>query len=407
MVHQVSPDDWQRIVALMRRLFRVTLDTPNENSRGAVDLTYVQDAVKEKLDIGAAGRGFQQMLLVFAYLFSHKRSVLLVDEPDAHLEILRQKQVFVLLRDIASENGSQVVLVTHSEVILAEALEKNLTLLLDGRADNLASRSDIHQSLKLFGAEHYVRARQRGYVLYVEGGTGVDILRAFSRKLGHPVVDAWDECINAYYVENNYPDPTPDAELERVEGGFGSTPKDHFNGLRKLLPTLRGLTILDNDHRNRQDSDDGHLRCTYWRRYEIENYFVTPQILQKFVAHAGHELGLFAPDPAVVQSLLDEMILNRVFDGNEHDFQTWRLSPPAAASLIWDSKTQYLKLSAFAEDFFRLLGERTGFAMLLTKGELHRLVGFMDVSAIDQEVGSKLSHLEDLFRQATPDTPPL
>ena len=37
-----------------------------------------------------------QMLLVFAYLYSHKRSVLLVDEPDAHLEILRQKQVFVM-----------------------------------------------------------------------------------------------------------------------------------------------------------------------------------------------------------------------------------------------------------------------------------------------------------------------
>ena len=64
------------------------------------------------------------MLLVFAYLYSHKRSVLLVDEPDAHLEILRQKQVYVLLRDIASENGSQVVMVTHSEVILDEALEK-------------------------------------------------------------------------------------------------------------------------------------------------------------------------------------------------------------------------------------------------------------------------------------------
>lgn len=57
----------------------------------------------------------------------------MVDEPDAHLEILRQKQVYVLLRDIASENESQVIMVTHSEVILDEALDNNLTLLLDGR----------------------------------------------------------------------------------------------------------------------------------------------------------------------------------------------------------------------------------------------------------------------------------
>jgi len=70
--------------------------------------------------------------------------------------------VYVLLRDIASENDSQVVMVTHSEVILDEALDNNLTLLLDGRADDLARKNDIRNSLKHFGAEHYVKARERG-----------------------------------------------------------------------------------------------------------------------------------------------------------------------------------------------------------------------------------------------------
>ena len=143
------------------------------------------------------------MLLVFAYLYSHKRSVLLVDEPDAHLEILRQKQVYVLLRDIASENGSQVVMVTHSEVILEEALDNNLTLLLEGRADDLARKDEIRDSLKHFGAEHYVKARERGYVLYVEGGTDVDILRALALRTDHPVAALWDERINSFYVQNN------------------------------------------------------------------------------------------------------------------------------------------------------------------------------------------------------------
>ena len=111
------------------------------------------------------------MLLIFAYLYSHRRSVLLIDEPDAHLEILRQKQVYVLLREIAHESESQVILVTHSEVILEEALDRNLTLLLDGRADDLAAKTDIRNALKHYGTGHYVRARQRGYVLYVEGRT--------------------------------------------------------------------------------------------------------------------------------------------------------------------------------------------------------------------------------------------
>jgi hypothetical protein len=201
-----SADDWQQIARLMRRLFNIELGQPEETTRGSITLSYRQKGVKEPLDISSAGRGMLQMLLVFAYLYSHKRSVLLVDEPDAHLEILRQKQVYVLLRDIASENGSQVVIVTHSEVILDEALETNLTLLLDGRADDLAQRSDIRNSLKHFGADHYVKARERGYVLYVEGSTDIDMLRGLG---GAPGSSGGGKCgtsaSTAFYVQNNYP----------------------------------------------------------------------------------------------------------------------------------------------------------------------------------------------------------
>lgn len=151
-----QPADWQPA-----KRSEVDLDTPQETVRGGVALHYRQPGVKEALDVSSAGRGFLQMLLVFAYLFSHRRSVLLVDEPDAHLEILRQKQVYVLLRDIASENGCQVVIVTHSEVILDEALDKNLSLLLEGQADDLARKQEIHNCLRFFGAAHYVKARER------------------------------------------------------------------------------------------------------------------------------------------------------------------------------------------------------------------------------------------------------
>lgn len=60
-------------------------------------------------------------------------------------------------------------------------------MLLEGRADNLARKVDIRNSLKHFGADHYVKARERGYVLYVEGGTDVDMLRALADRLQHPM----------------------------------------------------------------------------------------------------------------------------------------------------------------------------------------------------------------------------
>jgi energy-coupling factor transporter ATP-binding protein EcfA2 len=401
-VAKSSVEDWNRVVELMRRLFNVRLEQPEESSRGSITLQYRQPGVKEALDISSAGRGMLQMLLVFAYLYSHKRSILLVDEPDAHLEILRQKQVYVLLRDIASENGSQVVIVTHSEVILDEALDTNLTLLLEGRADDLAKKQDIRNSLKHFGAEHYVKARERGYVLYVEGGTDVDLLRGLAQKLAHPVAAIWDERINSFYVQNNYPLQDVDAELERVEGGFGLTPREHFNGLRNLLPDLQGLAILDNDWQNRQDRDEGALQIRYWRRYEAENYFITPELLRRYAYAQYPADDLFAQQTrAIVDEALAETLRDEIFGANAADYETWAASPPDAARLIWEARTERMKLSTVAESFFRRLAQKMGGAMLLTKGELHRLIPHAELSpAAADEVRDKLGLLHRLFKLA-------
>ncbi len=397
-----SDDDWTHIVELMKRLFHIKLGKPQETSRGSITLGYRQTNVKEELDISSAGRGMLQMLLVFAYLYSHKGGVLLVDEPDAHLEILRQKQVYVLLRDIASKNGSQVVMVTHSEQILDEALDRNLTLLLEGQADDLAGKIDIRNSLKHFGAEHYVRARERGYVLYVEGGTDVDMLRALAERLDHPAAKIWDERINTFYVQNNYPIQHADAELERVEGGFGITPTNHFNGLRGLLPSLRGLAVLDNDGQNRQDRVEGNLDIRYWRRYETENYFVTPDLLRNFAKSHYPANDLFTGHAQIaIEDALADVVSRRVFDGMADDYAEWQRSTPAAARLVWEAKTERRKLSAIAEEFFRILAGKLNSPLLLKKGEFHRLVADAELSSgAEAEVREKLDELTKLFNSA-------
>jgi hypothetical protein len=401
-VAKTSAADWQRVIQLIRRLFSVELGTPEETPRGTITLSYRQPSVREPLDISSAGRGMQQMLLVFAYLYSRKRSVLLVDEPDAHLEILRQKQVYVLLRDIANENDSQVVMVTHSEVILDEALDTNLTLLLEGRTDDLARKQDIRNSLKHFGADHYVKARERGYVLYVEGGTDIDMLRGLAQRLKHPVASIWDERINSFYVQNNYPLQDLDAELERVEGGFGLTPREHFSGLRNLLPALQGLAILDNDGQNRRDRDEGALKVRYWRRYEAENYFITPELLHRYAYLQYPADDLFTQQArTAVDDALADTLRDLAFDGIEANYDTWRQSPPDAARLIWEAQTERRKLSTLAEEFFRRLAHKVGGSMLLKKGELHRLIPHAELSpTVGAEVGAKLDLLQQIFQQA-------
>jgi hypothetical protein len=235
-------------------------------------------------------------------------------------------------------------------------------------------------------------------VLYVEGSTDVDMLRAFAERLGHPVIDAWDDRLNSYYVQNNYPETSLESELDRVGMGYGVMPREHFRNLRSLLPYLRGLAILDNDGRSRTDSTEGGLQISYWRRYEAENYFITPELLRRYALnHYGNE-NLFANVVELeIQAVLDGLILEEVFGSDAVDFKIWKDSPGDSARLVWESKTERIKLSSFAEEFFRRLGMKLQRPMLMRKGDLHRLVQLVDVKSISNEVVQKLDALRTLL----------
>ena len=97
---------------------------------------------------------------------------------------------------------------------------------------------------------------------------------------------------------------------------------------------------------------------------------------------------------------MEKLVLTEVFDLDESDYNTWRKSPADAARIIWEAKTQRIKLSNFAENFFRDLAKDVGGQMLLRKGELHRLVAYSDPNNISSEVSSKLDELNKLFLSA-------
>ena len=400
IVRRRSKDDWREIADRMQRLFSVDLSEPVENARGSITLEYRQDGVREPLDVSLAGRGMQQVLLLLAYLYSDRGRVLLIDEPDAHLELLRQRQIDVLLRDLAAQRDTQIVLATHSETLLRDALDRNLTLLLGDRADDVANEREIADALRHFGAEHYVRARQRGHVLYLEGRTDLDLLRALAEHLGHPVLNRWDEMPNVFFVCDNYPDPDLDSELERVEGGYGITPLKHFFGIRGMVPDLRGLAILDSNGRSSTDTDDGGLRTVYWRRYEIENYFITPTVLREYAFSSYGDATLFAGFRTEIESVLDTVVRERVFGGTERDFLTWKGLDEDAARLVWEARTERLKVSAVAEVFFEALAERLSRPVLLRKRDFRDLVPFASREAIPAEVGEKLDLLKSLLERS-------
>ncbi len=263
-VHQGSPESWQAIVGEMRRTFGVELTEPHRDpARGTIELSYRERNIS--LDLPSAGRGLQQTLLLLAHLHANPASVLLLDEPDAHLEILRQRQIYSLISETAGRTGSQIVAASHSEVLLNEAADKDVVVAFVGRPHRIDDRgSHVLKSLREIGFEQYYQAEITGFVLYLEGSTDLAILRAVARKFQHSAMTVLDDPF-VHYIQNQ-----PTAATH------------HFYGLREAKADLRAVAVFD---RLGGGLPDGFaIPNKIWRKREIENYLCRREILERYAA---------------------------------------------------------------------------------------------------------------------------
>ena len=107
-IHEQEPGRWQALVDQVRSLFGSEIKPPRYVAeRGEIAMTYQER--RATLDLSSSGRGLQQTLLLLAYMYANPGAILLLDEPDAHLEILRQRQIYRLLTEVAAASGSQVI----------------------------------------------------------------------------------------------------------------------------------------------------------------------------------------------------------------------------------------------------------------------------------------------------------
>lgn len=176
-------DKWRRIVEKMESLFGVTLEEPTYvKERGEVVLNY-KNRDDVLLDLSSSGRGQQQTLLLLAHMTVHPGAVFLLDEPDAHLEILGQRQVYQLLTELAAETNSQIIAASHSEIILNEAGDRDVVVAFVGQPHRIDDRGQqVKKALREIGFDQYYLAEETGWVLYLEGSTDLAILQGLAKN---------------------------------------------------------------------------------------------------------------------------------------------------------------------------------------------------------------------------------
>jgi hypothetical protein len=325
-----------------------------------------------ELDLSSSGRGCQQTLLVLAHLYANPGTVLLIDEPDAHLEILRQRQVYQLITEVAREHGSQIIAASHSEVLLNEAADRDTVVAFIGNPHRINDRgSQAAKALESIGFDQYYQAEQTGWVLYLEGSTDFAILSALAEKLQHPASSHLARPFVQY---------------------VGNQPRNaraHFFGLDEAKPDLVGLGIFDRDVPE-DEMEPGGVRglvLQRWNQREIENYFCTEDVLTRY-AREGIGSDLFADAQARENEEVMRDEINKLADA----LRTLGRSSP------W---SEDLKVTdEFLDPLFENYFSRLGLPNLMLKGDYHQLVEFVEPNELDAEIVEKLDAIVDTAEQA-------
>ena len=253
---------WQQLQRVIGDFFGYELVLPSA-ARDVVALyRHRQDGVA--FDLGSAASGFLQVLASYAALLYDEASIVLVDEPDAHLHLLLQETTYRRLLRFAFETNSQLVVATHSEEIIRHAEWEHLRLLWGG-LQLLPENKRIGNELRLENEKLMLAATEPG-ILYVEGESDLGGLREWARVLGHPLFRFLDRPF-----------------WEATAPGSG---RDHaiqsFRALRRMVPDVKGAELRDGDREEAKGGQAGLLRLR-WSQLEIENYLLHPTALKRFV----------------------------------------------------------------------------------------------------------------------------
>lgn len=355
---------WLKIADTIQRRFGVVMQEPDYNpDNGLLQMKYKEHGIL--YDLSSSGRGLQQTLLLLCFLYANPGRLILMDEPDAHLEVLRQKEIYNLIADVTRSLGSQLLIASHSEIVLNEAAARqdDIVAILENKTfrlnDNQLTRV-FKKSLTDFGWDKYYLAKLKKHVVYVEGGSDVSNLEAFAQLLAHPIEGFIREA-NIDHIENNIP----------------SLAFERFKALKIVEPGLKGICLFDRLHRQSQQEDP--VPVLQWHKRELENYFITPEVLIQWAqAQATDLFSVHYPN------IMDECIQS--------------VTPPLYLSERNHTWWNDHKMGDWAEEVLTLFFKKINQPVSLRKASFHTLIAYVDTAQVSPEITDKLDAIYEVIK---------
>jgi predicted ATPase len=371
---QTHAAPWADLAANLERLFQCELLPPQfSDAQPYIVCEYRPRSLGSgqprgpRLDIANAGSGFHQVLLLLAFFYARSSSVLLLDEPDAHLHFILQREIFDLLRNVAQERNCKLIIATHAEVLLDGAEPEQIVSFVGDHPKRLVDqhqKTALRTALRTLSSLDLLQASHVGAILYVEDESDYKLLREWATILAHRA---------GSFLSFPYVWP--------LRGNIGEA-KRHFSSLRLAEPEIKGLCVLDRDREQGAEDQDAPpgLEIVRWPRYEIENYLLNPAIIARYLERP---VDLF--DAALLAA--DRKVADDTFAGNFPTGIDW-LGP---AQVLGDLK---------GSDFLVSVLART--TRPLQKGELYMLAAKSATAEIHGDVHRMLDRIAGIMPGIVP-----
>ena len=356
---------WKEFKEIIFRHFRIAINDPQYiPASGLIKMSY-NEGDKKYLDLSALGSGSRQAILLFSYLLAFSDTIILLDEPDAHLEFIRQSNIYDEIHTLSTRYNSQIIIASHSESVLRRAFTKDRVISsLFGQFKPVRQPSDVESVLLKYGYEEFLIVKQIPRILYCEGSTDFNFIKALCDRLNLDKL--------RMFLENKI--------YYREVGNQPQQVKEHYGALKRSIPELKAYALFDNLGGNIESTQEG-LYITQWERREIENYLPLPDVLYCYIREAKENNLSFLLYQQHHQEKFDKAIKDQ--------------TPPAALQdnnhIFWrNTKISDNYLTPLFEKFFKTIDYPKA---IMDKAKYYQLINYAKPEQIDHEVVDKLQKI--------------
>ncbi len=238
---------------------------------------------KKKFDISTLGMGTLQFIQVFAQILADNATLILLDEPDAHLHAELQSKIIDTIQKLTKDTQTKFIISTHSTNII-NRINPNQTLTFNdqGELKYLDNNNDLVKLVEYLGvsSEEILGVSIGSRVVFVEGDDDLERIKLlYTNYKGEEFKNNFN--MVKFIPLNGREKILKNQVLELLGENFLSS-----NDYKKLI-------VMDRDYRPSEIHDkdckkleDVGFKVVGWKLKEFENYFIKPQFLAPILIEA-------------------------------------------------------------------------------------------------------------------------